>query len=99
MSINTSESFSFQLMWEPFFWVVFKMAADAYKAKNRISVKIVVETCMIAQMKGIDTQITIQMVFKLYNAFLMLETRVSIIKSPEIDPIYVIEIHRTKIFM
>ena len=38
--------------------------------------------------KGIDAQITIQMVFKLYHVFLMLETRVSKIKSPEISPIY-----------
>ena len=54
---------------------------------------------MIAQMKGIDAEITIQMVFKLYHVFLRLKTRVFRIKSPEIDPIYVIEIHRTKIFM
>ena len=88
MSINTSESFSFQLMWEPFFWGRFQNGGRRVWAKNRISVKIVVETCMIAQMKGIDAQITIQMVFKLYHVFLMLETRVSKIKSPEISPIY-----------
>ena len=60
MSINTSESFSFQLMWEPFFWGRFQNGGRRVWAKNRISVKIVVETCMIAQMKGIDAQIMIQ---------------------------------------
>ena len=38
---------------------ILKMAADAFQAKKRYSVRMVVETCMIAQMKGIDAQNTV----------------------------------------